>query len=75
MSKIEDMLRRGSIYNKGVGQKGAGNTSIFSNLNNIIKKFGNKNLGQAINNGTYTQGKIPLGGPIFDDDDVQFDED
>tara|TARA_R100001163_G_C5050170_1_gene187062 strand:+ start:30 stop:245 length:216 start_codon:yes stop_codon:yes gene_type:complete len=71
MSKIEDMLRKGSIYNKGVGQKGAGNTSTFSNLNNIIKKFGNKNLGQAISNGSYTQSKKP----IFIDNDVEFDED
>ena len=71
MSKIEDMLRRGSIYSKGVGQRGAGNTSMFTNLSNIIKKFGNKNLGQAINNGSYTQGKKP----IFIDNDVEFDED
>ena len=71
MSKIEDMLRKGSIYNKGVGQKGAGNTSTFSNLNNIIKKFGNNNLGQAIDNNAYTQNKKQ----IFIDNDVEFDED
>ena len=68
---MPDMLKRGSIYNKGVGQKGAGNTSTFSNLNNIIKKFGDKNLGQAIDNNAYTQNKKQ----IFIDNDVEFDED
>ena len=64
---LEDMLNK-SMLSKGAGKKNPIPKTIKGK---IIRKKASADLQSAFENGTYTQGKTP----IYDNDDVEFDED